>query len=283
MTTTSPLRFGVVGNPIKHSRSPFIHEAFAAQTGIALSYERILAPLDAFATTCHDFFQQGGAGLNITVPFKEQAYALAQAHLTTRARLAGAVNTLWMKDGHIHGCNTDGEGLLNDLRRLGHDPAGKQVLLVGAGGAARGAAFPLLDAGCTRLHIVNRSPERAIQLHDHVLEQLPEFAPRLSAGGLNQAQGSWDIVINATSSSLGSSPPDLPAGLYAPDALAYDMMYASQDTPFMAQAQAQGAARTADGLGMLVGQAAASYAIWHGLRPDMAPVLQALRGAATYT
>ncbi|NYT58140.1 shikimate dehydrogenase [Alcaligenaceae bacterium] len=283
MTTTSPLRFGVVGNPIKHSRSPSIHEAFAAQTGIALHYERILAPLDAFDHTCHDFFQQGGSGLNITVPFKEQAYTLAQDHLTTRGRLAGAVNTLWMEDGHIHGCNTDGEGLLNDLRRLGHDPAGKQVLLVGAGGAARGAVFPLLDAGCARLRIINRSPDRATQLLDHVLEQLPEFAARLTAGGLSQAQGPWDIVINATSSSLGGSPPDLPAGLYTPDALAYDMMYASQDTPFMTQAKAQGAASVADGLGMLVGQAAASFAIWHGLRPDMTPVLQALRGSASYT
>ncbi|MCC2597061.1 shikimate dehydrogenase [Pusillimonas sp. MFBS29] len=283
MTTTSPLLFGVVGNPIKHSRSPFIHEAFAAQTGITLRYERILAPLDEFARTCHEFFAQGGSGLNITVPFKEQAYTLAQDHLTTRARLAGAVNTLWMQDGHVHGCNTDGEGLLTDLRRLDCDPTGKQILLVGAGGAARGAVFPLLEAGCTSLRIVNRSPERAVQLRDHVLEQLPRFAPTLSAGGLDQAQGPWDIVINATSSSLGGLPPDLPEGLYAPGALAYDMMYGSEDTAFMVQARAQGAARVADGLGMLVGQAAASYAIWHGVRPDITSVLQALRGGASYT
>src|SRR5690606_32374154 len=122
-TTTSPMHFGVVGNPIAHSRSPFIHQAFADQTGIALPYDRILAPLDGFAHTCEDFFAHGGKGLNITVPFKEQAFALAQTHLTPRARLAGAVNTLWMQNGDLHGCNTDGEGLLSDLERVGHNPA----------------------------------------------------------------------------------------------------------------------------------------------------------------
>lgn len=281
-TTASPLRFGVIGNPIAHSRSPFIHEAFANQTGIALRYDRILAPLDGFTRTCQDFFAQGGKGLNITVPFKEQAYALAQDHLTPRARLAGAVNTLWMKHGHIHGCNTDGEGLLNDLERLGYSPAGKKVLLVGAGGAARGAVFPLLEAGCAALHIANRNPERALQLQAHILEKMPQLTSRLSAGALRQVEGSWDIVINATSSSLGNTPPDLPAGLYATGALAYDMVYAQHDTPFMLQASAQGAARTADGLGMLVGQAAASYAIWHGVRPEISAVLRALR-LALYT
>ncbi|MGB6104772.1 MAG: shikimate dehydrogenase [Pusillimonas sp.] len=278
MTSAAPLEnYGVVGNPIAHSRSPFIHEAFASQTGIALRYDRILAPLDGFAEVVRVFFAKGGRGLNITVPFKEQAFALAQDHLTPRARLAGAVNTLWMENGHLHGCNTDGEGLLNDLERLGHGPAGKNILLVGAGGAARGAVFPLLDAGCARLRIVNRSADRATQLEDHVLQQMPGLAPRLSAGALDQAAGPWDIVINATSSSLGTSPPALPGGLYAPGALAYDMVYAGQDTPFMAQAKAQGAAQAADGLGMLVGQAAASYALWHGVRPDVSDVLKALR------
>ena len=283
MTATKPImRFGVVGNPIAHSRSPYIHQAFAEQTGLSLTYERILAPLDGFEQTCKDFFSQGGVGLNITVPFKEQAYALAQDHLTPRARLAGAVNTLWMHDGHIHGCNTDGEGLLNDLERLGFSPAGKRVLLVGAGGAARGAVFPLLQAGCTTLHIANRSPERALQLQAHILAHQPEFTQQLSASALSQIPGSWDVVINATSSSLGSTPPDLPDGLYAPSSLAYDMVYASEDTPFMQQARSQGASTAADGLGMLVGQAAASYAIWHGIKPEMSDVLKALR-ASLYT
>ena len=281
-TTASMMRFAVVGNPIAHSRSPYIHQAFADQTGLTLSYERIQAPMDGFEQTCRQFFSEGGIGLNITVPFKEQAYALAQHHLTPRARLAGAVNTLWMDNGHIHGCNTDGEGLLNDLERLGFSPAGKRVLLVGAGGAARGAVFPLLQAGCAALHIANRSPERALQLQAHILAHTPEFTSRLSAGALAQLQGTWDIVINATSSSLGSTPPDLPSGLYAPASLAYDMVYASQDTPFMLQARDQGASQTADGLGMLVGQAAASYAIWHGIQPEIADVLKALR-ASLYT
>ncbi|MDS1140355.1 shikimate dehydrogenase [Pusillimonas sp. SM2304] len=279
---TTPLsfkRFGVAGNPIAHSRSPFIHEAFARQTGIALHYDRILAPLDGFADAVQAFFQQGGAGLNVTVPFKEQAFALARDHLSARARMAGAVNTLWMENGHLHGCNTDGLGLLNDLERLGHGPAGKRILLVGAGGAARGVVLPLLDAGCATLRVVNRTAERAAQLLAHVLGQAPAAAPRLSAGGLDQAAGPWDIVINATSSSLGDTPPGLPAGCYAPGALAYDMVYAAQATPFMLQARAQGAARTADGLGMLVGQAAASYAIWHGVQPQVEPVLEALRQA----
>lgn len=278
-TAPSSKRFGVAGNPIAHSRSPFIHEAFARQTGIALHYDRILAPLDGFADTVHAFFREGGAGLNITVPFKEQAFALARDHLSPRARMAGAVNTLWMENGHLHGCNTDGLGLLNDLERLGHGPAGKRILLVGAGGAARGAVLPLLDAGCATLRVVNRTAERAAQLLAHVLGQMPDAAPRLSAGGLDQAAGPWDIVINATSSSLGDTPPDLPAGCYAPGALAYDMVYAAHTTPFMLQARAQGAARTADGLGMLVGQAAASYAIWHGVQPQAEPVLEALRQA----
>src|SRR5690606_7724473 len=215
----------------------------------------------------------------VTVPFKEQAYALAHDHLSPRARMAGAVNTLWMEGGHLHGCNTDGVGLLSDLERLGHGPGGKRILLVGAGGAAKGVIFPLLDAGCTQLRVINRTAGRAEQLQAHVVDQLPEFAARLSAGGLSQADGPWDIGINATSSSLGNAPPDLPADLYAPGALAYDMVYGAHDTPFMLQARAHGAARLADGLGMLVGQAAASYAIWHGVQPNIEAVLRALRQA----
>lgn len=273
----APHRYAVIGNPVEHSRSPFIHHAFAQQTGKALVYDRLLAPIDGFDRAVDDFFAKGGGGLNVTVPFKEQACALAKDHLSPRAQLAGAVNTLWMQQGQLHGCNTDGVGLLGDLQTLGFLPRDRNVLLIGAGGAAKGVIFPLLDAGCTQLRVINRSPERAHQLRDHVLAHARRFRTILQAGSLDEAKGPWDIVINATSSSLGDIPPALPAGIYAPDALAYDMMYGAQPTPFMRQAASEGASQTADGLGMLVGQAAASFMIWHGVMPDVQVVLNAVR------
>ncbi len=269
--------FAVVGNPVGHSRSPAIHQEFGRQLNLALRYETLLAPVDGFAETIRAFFDGGGAGLNVTLPFKEEAFALAAGHLSERARLAGAVNTLWMQDGNLHGCNTDGVGLLDDIQRLGAPPRDKRILLVGAGGAAKGVIYPLLDAGCAALRIVNRSAERAHQLCEHVCALLPQHAARISAGGLDEAQGQWDIVVNATSSSLSRQAPPLPGAGYAPNALAYDMFYAAQPTAFMQQALAQGASQAADGLGMLVAQAAASFAIWHGRRPDTVPVLQMLR------
>jgi len=268
--------FAVVGNPVAHSRSPAIHHHFGQQTGIALHYRIIESPLDAFTSVVRRFFEEGGSGLNVTVPFKQQAWELAHNHLSQRALLAGAVNTLWMKDGELHGCNTDGIGLLADLRRLGNDPAGKRILLVGAGGAARGVIFPLLEAGASRLHIVNRSPRKAVDLAGQMAEQLPDFAHQFSGGGLHEASGNWDIVMNATSSSLSGETPPLQGVQYAPEALAYDMVYAATPTPFMQAASAQGA-RIADGLGMLVAQAAASFAIWNGVQPDIEPVLPELR------
>lgn len=277
MTPSSPPRYAVIGNPVEHSRSPFIHTAFAQQTGRSLSYGRLLSPHDGFDRAVSDFFDHGGAGLNVTVPFKEQACALAHEHLSPRARLAGAVNTLWMQHGQLHGCNTDGMGLLDDLQRLGYPPAERSVLLIGAGGAAKGVIFPLLEAGCARLRVVNRSPGRAHRLRDHVVTHAPRFSHDLSAGSLDEAHGRWDIVINATSSSLGDTAPALPTGIYAPGALAYDMMYGAHPTAFMRQAADEGATLTADGLGMLVGQAAASFAIWHGVAPDTQGVLSALR------
>jgi shikimate dehydrogenase len=177
----------------------------------------------------------------------------------------------------LHGCNTDGVGLLTDLQRLGATPRGKKILLVGAGGAAKGVAFLLLDAQCTHLRIVNRTKARAIDLQAQITRQRPQFSANLSAGHLAEVEGLWDIVINATSSSLGHHRPDLPDGLFAPASLAYDMMYAAQPTPFMEYAQQQGAASVSDGLGMLVAQAAASFAIWHRVEPDVTPVLTALR------
>ncbi len=277
MTRAAPFkRYAVIGNPIEHSRSPFIHEEFGRQTGLPIRYEKIEAPIDRFARAVSEFFQDGG-GLNITVPFKQEAFDLAQGHLSARAMLAGAVNTLWMEQGVLHGCNTDGLGLLNDLERLGHAAHNKKILLVGAGGAARGVLSPLLEAGCAELRIVNRSAARGDELRQHILGHMPDAASRLSVGSLDEARGSWDIVINATSSSLSGTVPELPAGLYAPGALAYDMVYASHPTPFMQQALKDKADQAADGLGMLVGQAAASFAIWHGVSPNVEPVLRALR------
>ncbi|WP_427184117.1 shikimate dehydrogenase [Bordetella bronchialis] len=274
-----PGRYAVIGNPVAHSRSPRIHAMFGEQTGIALEYGLLAAPLDGFEATVRGFFAGGGRGLNVTVPFKQQAWTLASPRLSERARLAGAVNTLWQRDGALHGCNTDGIGLVADLRALGMDLTGARVLMVGAGGAARGVLQPLAEAGCARIHIVNRTPEKAHTLAAEWLRATGAASPTVSAGALDEAHkgGPWDVVVNATASSLGDAAPDLPGGLYAEGALAYDMMYGAQPTPFMRQAQADGAAATADGLGMLVGQAAESFFIWHGVRPDAEPVLAALR------
>lgn len=277
MTSPAPLRFAVAGNPIAHSRSPAIHTLFGQQTGVPLTYTTLLAPLNDFQSAVRQFFDTGGKGLNVTVPFKEQAYQLAHDHLSERARIAGAVNTLWMESGALHGCNTDGVGLLNDLRRLGHDPKGKRILLVGAGGAARGACAPLIDAGCIKLDIVNRTASRAQVLRDHVLSFRAQAADRIWAGGLEHAGGPYDIVINATSGSLNDQAPSLPNCIYAPNSLAYDMVYSREPTAFMRQATARGAGMSADGLGMLVGQAAESFRIWNDVMPDVEATLHALR------
>lgn len=282
MTEASPLaRYAVIGNPIAHSRSPQIHTLFSQQTGKPLSYERLLAPVDGFADAVAAFVAEGGQGLNVTVPFKLDAYALAAGHLSTRARLAGAVNTLSWRDGAWHGCNTDGVGLVSDLLRLGVHLSDAAVLLVGAGGAARGVLQPLAQAGCARIHIVNRTAAKALELADAWRAGGVSPQTQVTAGGLSDAArpGGWNVVINATASGLQDAAPALPAGLYADGAAAYDMMYGARPTAFMKQAEADGAALTADGLGMLVGQAAESFFIWHGVRPDPAPVLAALREA----
>jgi shikimate dehydrogenase len=271
--------FAVIGNPVKHSRSPSIHHLFAQQTGISLEYDRIEAPVDQFESTVRDFFMRGGTGLNVTVPFKQQAWTLASAHLSTRARLAQAVNTLWIKNDVLHGCNTDGVGLVRDLERLGVAFKQARILIIGAGGTARGVMGPILETNCQHLRIVNRTETRAMELVHAYHQSYPDTQQQISAGGLADAplKGGWDIVINASSSSLGDTAPQVPAGLYAPGALAYDMMYGARPTPFMLQATADGAHRTSDGLGMLVGQAAESFYIWHGIKPDIKPVLHAIR------
>lgn len=273
-------RYAVIGNPIAHSRSPHIHALFSAQLGIPLQYEPLLAPLDGFNATVHAFREQGGLGMNVTVPFKSEAFELARDNLSERAQLAGAVNTLWLKNDIWHGCNTDGIGLVSDLLRLGVTLHGASILLIGAGGAARGVMQPLIEQGCAHIRVVNRTAARAQEL----IANWPQGAAcmtQISAGGLSEAANDqpWDVVINATASSLHGAAPELPHGLYAPHSMAYDMMYGALPTPFMTQANTQGASRTADGLGMLVGQAAESFFIWHGVRPDPAPVLTELRTA----
>jgi len=286
MNTSAPPRYAVIGNPVAHSRSPRIHALFAEQTGVRLAYDRVLAPVDGFTEAVNAFFAAGGRGLNVTVPFKEEAWRLADC-LSARAQTAGAVNTLWQQDGQLHGCNTDGVGLVGDLQRLvacsvgysGARLAGGRILLVGAGGAARGVLQPLLDAGCAQIRVVNRTAARAVEL----ARDWQHAAIAVEAGGLPDATqpGGWDVVINATASSLTGAAPALPTGLYAKNALAYDMMYgggySQYATPFMQAALTDGAALAADGLGMLVGQAAESFYLWHGVRPEVAPVLAALR------
>ncbi|MBS0329523.1 MAG: shikimate dehydrogenase [Proteobacteria bacterium] len=263
-------RYAVFGHPIAHSKSPQIHTAFARQTGQDMTYEAILAPLDGFADSVAAFIAAGGRGANITVPFKEEAFRLA-SRLSPRAQRAGAVNTLNFDADGILGDNTDGAGLVADLTRNLHCTiVGKRVLLLGAGGAARGVIEPLLDQQPAELVIANRTVSRA--------EELAElFGRGVRACGFDAANTPFDLVINATAASLAGDLPPLSPRVFTPDTMAYDMMY-GRDTPFLDFARTHGA-RTADGLGMLVEQAAEAFHLWRGVRPDTAPVIAALRTA----
>ena len=268
-------RYAVFGNPIAHSKSPQIHAAFAAATAQDLRYEALLAPLDGFAGAVADFVAAGGRGANVTVPFKEEAFRLA-TRLSPRAARAGAVNTLVFSGAGILGDNTDGAGLVHDItRNLTVDLAGKRILLLGAGGAARGVIQPLLAEAPAALHIANRSADKAVAL----AQAFADLAA-VSGGSFSDLAGlQFDVVINATSASLAGEPLPLPAGLFAPGCLAYDMMYGKGETPFLAQARLAGAARCADGLGMLAEQAAEAFLVWRGVRPATAGVLATLRAA----
>lgn len=268
--------YAVIGNPIAHSKSPQIHAAFARQTGQELVYEAVLAPADGFIQTVADFRARGGLGLNVTVPFKLEAFALAEHH-TARAQAAGAVNTLAFGADGILGDNTDGAGLVRDLTsNLNLELADRRILLLGAGGATRGTLLPLLDSRPARLTIANRTVAKAEALAALFAAHAGDTA--LDACGFDALAGRcFDLVINATAASLADELPPLPPGLYAEGALAYDMMYARAPTRFMRAALADGAARVADGLGMLVEQAAESFTLWRGVRPDSAPVLAELR------
>lgn len=265
-------RYVVAGNPVAHSRSPLIHARFAAQTGQDMEYRRLLVPLGGFAAAVREFFAAGGKGMNVTVPFKLDAFALAH-RLTERAEQAGAVNTLWLADdGQLHGDNTDGAGLVRELlHNLGWRIAGARVLLLGAGGAVRGVVGPLLQQAPAALVIANRSEDKALAL----ARQFASAGP-VRGCGFDALVGPFDLVINGTSASLQGEVPPLGDELLAP-AACYDMAYASGRTAFLARAAAAGASRLADGLGMLVEQAAESFYIWRGVRPATSALIGELR------
>ena len=277
MTAPAPVdRYAVVGNPIQHSKSPSIHTQFARQTGQNIRYEAILSPLDEFKVTVDAFRQSGGKGMNITVPFKLEAYKLA-TNLTERAASARAVNTLkFEKDGTILGDNTDGAGLVRDIEiNLGIPLHNKRLLLLGAGGAAHGVILPLLQKQPARLTIANRTVDKAQQL-------VRQFAGhgRIDAGHYPDLSGEYfDVVINATSASLQNQLPPLPAGILTDVQLVYDMLYSQQLTPFLQLARKEGARQVADGTGMLVEQAAESFFLWRGIRPETQTVIRQIRQA----
>lgn len=261
-------RYAVFGNPVSHSKSPLIHAAFARQTGQSLTYEAILAPLDGFAASLKAFAASSGMGANVTLPFKEEAFRLSTQR-SERAEKAAAVNTLTLSGGEISGDNTDGTGLVRDIRsNLNYSITGKNILVMGAGGATRGVILPLLGESPAGLTIVNRTVEKA-----ELLQR--DFASiRVSSYKALKGQ-SFDLVINATSSGLTGELPPIPDEIFADNALAYDMMY-GRETPFMRFA-GERAAIISDGLGMLVEQAAEAFFIWRGVRPETGPVIAQLR------
>ena len=278
-STDEAVRCAVFGYPIAQSVSPTLHRLAAEQSGLDLHYDKVEVEPEQFTDTVTQFFSEGGRGLNITIPFKLEAFGLAKNNLTDRARAAQAVNTLWSENGVIYGDNTDGIGLVNDIQNHGHSITGKNILLIGAGGAARGALLPLLEAGCTALHIANRTASKAADLAEQA-QRLCQSSTPITSSGLEDIPGQWDIVINSSASSLEQSSLPMPDGVFANHALAYDMVYtASGSTPFLEQSQALGAEHLLDGLGMLVGQGLESFKIWHGLELDAAKVLSELRQA----
>ena len=269
-------RYAVIGNPVEHSRSPFIHEQFALATGQGLSYSRVLCPLDGFEQAVRRFAAAGARGCSVTVPFKFEACRLS-ATLTERAQLAGAVNMLRFDAGGWFGDNTDGIGLVRDIEgNAGLRLAGCRVLLVGAGGAAAGALGPLLLAHPAAVVVSNRTPAKAHSLVAAHLALAQRAGVGLTATALDGCGATFDLVINASASSLQQAGVPVPAEVLRPGTLALDMMYGPLSQPFLGWAAAHGA-RGRDGLGMLVEQAAEAFSLWRGVRPDTAPVLAALR------
>lgn len=267
-------RYAVFGHPVRHSQSPRIHAAFAAQTGQTLTYAAIEAPLDGFDRALRAFIAAGGRGGNVTVPFKEQAFALAD-RCDELARQAQAVNTLRVEpDGRLAGFNTDGVGLLRDLtQNLNVELRGRRVLLLGAGGAAAGVIGPLLGAGVAELVIANRTAPRADALAARFAGQGSVHTAPLETPG-----EAFDVLLNATAAGLGGQAPALPAGAFGPEAVAYDLVYGPAAAAFLSLARGAGVTACHDGLGMLVEQAAEAFWLWRGVRPATEPVIAALRG-----
>jgi shikimate dehydrogenase len=271
----APDAYAVMGNPITHSRSPQIHTAFAKQTGQHMVYTAIQVDPGGFEQAVGNFFASGGKGLNITVPFKRDAWHLAEQR-GPEAERAGAVNTLFMQEGKLIGRNTDGVGLVRDLL-LNHGAtiANKQVLLVGAGGAARGVLQPLLDEKPSTLVIANRTPDRA-----HDLAKVFSLEGEVHGSSFEELAGqTFDLIINATAASLQGEVPPLPATVCADGCMVYDMMYGAEPTPFVRWGSQHGAVQSLDGLGMLVEQAAESFFYWRGVRPETVPIIQLIRKA----
>ncbi|MEB3754338.1 shikimate dehydrogenase [Acinetobacter sp. MD2(2019)] len=258
--------FAVVGHPIEHSRSPELHHAFAQKTGLDIDYQKRLAPLDGFASNIKSFFASGGCGLNVTVPFKEQAFELCDV-LTERAKIAKAVNTLWMENGLLHGDNTDGQGLVNAIQSLGWSLKNSKILILGAGGATRGVIYPLVQAGATHISIANRTIERAQQLVNDLKAHVTQA--ELSVLPLNDLNGDFNIIINATSASLSGEALCLPKTVHFE--YAYEMAYGKVSS-FLQQAE-QRQVPTSDGFGMLVGQAIEAFYIWNGVKPELSDFL----------
>ena len=271
-------RYAVVGHPVAHSKSPQIHAAFARQTGQDMEYGRLLAPLDGFRATVETFRRGGGRGLNVTLPFKLEAFALADRR-TQRALDAEAANTLKFDADSVFADNTDGVGLLRDLEvNLRFPLAGRRILLMGAGGAVQGTLGPLIAARPALLTIANRTLDKAQRLVTRFSAAAAASGTRLHASGYGELAGrGFDLVVNGTSAGLRGELPELPGGVFTIGALAYDMLYGNGLTPFLQRAQGQGAARLADGIGMLVEQAAESFLIWRGVRPHTAPVIAQLK------
>lgn len=266
-------QYRVFGNPIKQSRSPFIHQEFAKKTAQKLNYQTQLVELDDFVHAVNRFVEQGGKGINVTVPFKEQALKISD-ELSERARLAGAVNTLTFKQGRIYGDNTDGEGLVQDLLRNKIQLESSRILLLGAGGAAKGVILPLLAQNPTSIVIANRTISKA----DTLLEQFHDS--RLKASGFEQtSEDVYDVIINATSASLSGTIPKISPSIISESTVCYDMVYGKKLTPFLAWAKEQGASKVIDGIGMLVSQAAVSFSIWRGVEPEVKAVIEQLQNS----
>ncbi|WP_309044141.1 shikimate dehydrogenase [Marinobacter sediminicola] len=269
-------QYAVVGHPINHSKSPRIHSLFAKQTSEPVEYTAIQAPLDGFADTVRQFFEGGGMGLNVTVPFKEQAWELADQR-AARAEKAGAANTLYQNsEGQLVADNTDGQGLVQDLTvNHGVQLKNANILILGAGGAVRGVLGPLLAQQPASLTIANRTVAKAEALATLFADEAN--VTKLSACGFNEPDQSFDVIINGTSASLQGDLPPLSSNVIAADTVVYDMMYSLQTTTFNLWALDNGAVRVFDGLGMLIEQAAESFRVWRGVQPDTAPIIDVLR------